>query len=60
MQLKAIDPILNAAHVLVLAPTAGGKTEAAVLPLFSRMLEERWTGLSILYICPIKGAAQQP
>lgn len=54
MQERAIEPILAGTHVLLLAPTAGGKTEAAVLPLLSRMLAERWTGLSVLYVCPIK------
>ena len=41
-------------HVLLLGPTAGGKTEAAVFPLLSRMLTERWFGLSILYVCPLR------
>ena len=54
MQGRAIGPILDGSHVLVLAPTAGGKTEAAVLPLLSRMLSERWCGLSTLYVCPTK------
>ena len=53
-QEAAIEPILQGAHVLVQAPTAGGKTEAAVLPLLSRMLEERWGAPSVLYLCPIK------
>ena len=39
---------------LLLAPTAGGKTEAAFFPVLSRMLSENWTGLSVLYLCPIK------
>ncbi len=39
---------------MLIAPTAGGKTEAAILPLLSRMLTEDWRGLSVLYICPIK------
>ena len=49
-----IPPILAGKHMIVLAPTAGGKTEAAFLPLASRMLSEGWTGLSVLYICPIR------
>jgi len=53
-QEQAITPILAGEHVLILAPTAGGKTEAALLPVLSRMLSENWTGLSVLYICPIK------
>ena len=53
-QLEAIDPIISGAHALLLAPTAGGKTEAAVLPVLSRMLQDDWRGLSVLYLCPIK------
>lgn len=53
-QLEAIDPIQAGTHCLLLAPTAGGKTEAALMPVLSRMLLESWTGLSVLYICPIK------
>jgi ATP-dependent helicase Lhr and Lhr-like helicase len=53
-QEEAIAPILQGNHVLVQAPTAGGKTESAMLPLLSRMLTEEWSGLSVLYLCPIK------
>lgn len=53
-QLEAIDPILAGTHCLLLAPTAGGKTEAASIPVFSRMLSEEWQGVSVLYVCPIK------
>ncbi len=53
-QLAAIAPIHAGSHCLLLAPTAGGKTEAAAIPLLSRMLQESWPGTSILYICPIK------
>ncbi|MDI4636712.1 DEAD/DEAH box helicase [Halomonas sp. BMC7] len=37
-----------------MAPTAGGKTEAACFPILSRMLSENWDGISVLYLCPIK------
>ena len=53
-QLAAIAPIHAGAHCLLLAPTAGGKTEAAAIPMLSRMLTEAWPGTSVLYICPIK------
>ena len=46
--------MLDGDHALLLAPTAGGKTEAAVFPLLSRMLTEQWSGLSVLYVCPMK------
>ncbi|MEA3641936.1 MAG: DEAD/DEAH box helicase [Lamprobacter sp.] len=54
LQSAAIPPILGGEHAILLAPTAGGKTEAAVFPVLSRMLTEPWDGLSVLYICPIK------
>jgi len=53
-QLAAIPPIHAGSHCLLLAPTAGGKTEAASIPVLSRMLKESWSGTSVLYICPIK------
>lgn len=51
---EVIPSILAGEHHIILAPTAGGKTEAAFFPLLSRMLSEEWSGLSVLYICPIK------
>lgn len=53
-QEEVIPDILAGRHMIILAPTAGGKTEAAFLPVASRMLSEGWKGLSVLYICPIK------
>lgn len=54
LQEATIDPVLAGEHAILLAPTAGGKTEAASFPVLSRMLTENWQGLSVLYICPIK------
>lgn len=54
LQEATIQPVLNGEHAILLAPTAGGKTEAASFPVFSRMLSENWLGLTVLYICPIK------
>jgi ATP-dependent Lhr-like helicase len=53
-QSEAIAPIQGGTDVLLLAPTAGGKTEAAFLPLLSRAASQSWTGLSVLYVCPLK------
>lgn len=53
-QQAVIGPVLEGRHLLILAPTAGGKTEAAFFPVLSRMLAEGWSGLSVLYVCPIK------
>ena len=51
---EVIPRLLAGDHQIVLAPTAGGKTEAAAFPVLSRMLTEDWRGLSVLYVCPIK------
>ena len=53
-QKAVIRPILDGGNNLILAPTAGGKTEAALFPVLSRMLDEDWKRLSVIYICPIK------
>jgi ATP-dependent Lhr-like helicase len=54
LQEASIEPVLAGKHCLLLAPTAGGKTEAAMFPIFSRMIREKWTGTSLLYITPLK------
>lgn len=54
LQKQSIEAVMAGQHVIMLAPTAGGKTEACLFPLFSKMLFENWNGLSILYICPLK------
>jgi ATP-dependent Lhr-like helicase len=54
LQQAAIAPVVTGQDVLLLAPTAGGKTEAAAFPVLSRMAAEGWHGLSVLYLCPLK------
>lgn len=54
LQEAAIEPLLRGEDALLLAPTAGGKTEAAAFPVLSAMEQQQWKGLSVLYVCPIK------
>jgi ATP-dependent Lhr-like helicase len=54
LQEAAVRPVVDGHDALLLAPTAGGKTEAAMLPLLSRMAGEGWRGLSVLYVCPLR------
>lgn len=54
LQEESIDPVLDRKHCLLLAPTAGGKTEAAMFPLFSLMVAQHWNGLTVIYVCPLK------
>jgi ATP-dependent Lhr-like helicase len=54
VQELAGDAILAGKNVLVLAPTAGGKTEAAIFPILAGLLERPAPGVGALYIAPIK------
>ncbi|MFE2759025.1 DEAD/DEAH box helicase [Streptomyces halstedii] len=54
LQRMAITPLMDGEDAVLLAPTAGGKTEAACFPLLSAMSEQKWTGTSVLYLCPLK------
>ena len=39
---------------MLIAPTGVGKTEAAMVPLFHRLLEQKSNPISILYITPLR------
>lgn len=54
VQELTIDAVLDGCNSVVLAPTAGGKTEAATFPLLSRILSETLVPVSVLYVCPIR------
>ncbi|MET9036990.1 DEAD/DEAH box helicase [Streptomyces mirabilis] len=54
LQEAAIAPLTAGDDAVLLAPTAGGKTEAACFPLLSRMHSDRWSGTSVVYVCPLK------
>lgn len=54
LQQAALGPIAGGSHVLLVAPTAGGKTEAALFPILTRLLREEWAPLSLLYLCPLR------
>lgn len=54
LQEAAIEPLVDGVDALLLAPTAGGKTEAAVFPMLTAMIENGWLGLSVLYVCPLR------
>lgn len=55
IQEQAILSILDGSHDLVIsAATAGGKTEAAFLPLCTRMAAQRAEGIQVVYVSPLK------
>jgi ATP-dependent Lhr-like helicase len=46
--------VAKGSDVLVIAPTAGGKSEAALIPVMDDILKNGRTGVSCLYISPLK------
>lgn len=54
VQEQAIEAIFDGDNAVVLAPTAGGKTEAAMFPILSRVLTEDSRPVTALYVCPIR------
>src|SRR4051794_25857188 len=54
LQAAAVEPVRSGDDCVLVAPTAGGKTEAAVFPLLSQMVQDRWTGTSVLYVTPLR------
>jgi ATP-dependent Lhr-like helicase len=54
-QEKTIPKILEGKNVLLISPTATGKTEAAFLPVISMLLQAQQTpGIKVLYITPLR------
>ena len=46
--------LLDGKNAVILAPTAGGKTEASMFPLLAQLMEKEPEGVGLLYIAPIK------
>ncbi len=54
VQELAAHALLDGNNAVILAPTAGGKTEASMFPLLAQMVQQEPKGVGILYIAPIK------
>ncbi len=54
VQEEAGAALLDGKNAIILAPTAGGKTEAALFPTLSLLTDDPPGGLAALYIAPIK------
>lgn len=54
VQLAVMPQLIAGRDALVIAPTASGKTEAVIAPLCERLVQERWTGLSIILVTPTR------
>ncbi|HWT10727.1 MAG TPA: DEAD/DEAH box helicase, partial [Roseomonas sp.] len=56
-QLALLDAAWRGEHVLLLAPTGGGKTLAGFLPSLADLAARPRDGLHTLYISPLKALA---
>ena len=46
--------LLDGKNAVILAPTAGGKTEAAMFPLLAMLMTDEPKGVGMIYVAPIK------
>lgn len=46
--------LLDGKNAVILAPTAGGKTEASIFPLLATLMGREPQGVGLIYIAPIK------
>jgi ATP-dependent Lhr-like helicase len=55
-QTKAFPTVLAGENVLLVAPTGSGKTEAVMLPVLSRLVNEKEkpTGIVVIYVTPLR------
>ena len=53
-QSSAWPSINSGSHVLLIAPTGVGKTEAAMVPLFHRLLETDTKPITVVYVTPLR------
>ncbi|MFQ6068049.1 MAG: DEAD/DEAH box helicase, partial [Candidatus Bathyarchaeia archaeon] len=55
-QKKTIPKILGGKNVLLISPTATGKTESAILPILNLLIQmlDRRPGIKVLYVTPLR------
>ncbi|MEI6796988.1 MAG: DEAD/DEAH box helicase, partial [Methanomassiliicoccales archaeon] len=53
-QKDAIPSILAGKHLLLVAPTGIGKTEAAMLPVLHKLITTPGKGIQVLYVTPLR------
>ncbi len=54
IQARAVEPLLAGRDTLLVAPTASGKTEAALAPLVEGILARRSPGLQVIVVSPTR------
>ncbi|SEM99387.1 ATP-dependent helicase Lhr and Lhr-like helicase [Chitinophaga rupis] len=54
IQKQSFNPVYQGKSCIIEAPTSGGKTEAVLFPLLTRISGTKSSGFKILYIAPLK------
>ncbi|MDR1820703.1 MAG: DEAD/DEAH box helicase [Methanobrevibacter sp.] len=54
IQNEAIPLIMDKKDTLIISPTASGKTEAVLIPIFESIRKKRLKPISVLYVAPLK------
>jgi ATP-dependent Lhr-like helicase len=54
IQEKALPVLSRQINALLVAPTGSGKTESAVIPIFSMLASEKSAGIRAIYITPLR------
>jgi len=60
VQEEAGHAILDGCNAVILAPTAGGKTEASLFPVLAGLMDREPEGVGALYVAPITGTPAAP
>lgn len=53
-QKKFFPVVMNGSNCLLIAPTGSGKTEAAMFPVFQKLLTGNFDPIAVLYITPLR------
>ncbi len=54
VQEHSYNAVSKGNDVLIIAPTAGGKSEAALIPVIDDLIKNGWPGIACVYLSPLK------
>jgi ATP-dependent Lhr-like helicase len=54
VQERSYKAVSDGKDILIIAPTAGGKSEAALIPVIDSLIKNGWPGIACLYLSPLK------
>ncbi len=54
LQRVAIPKVAEGRDLLIVAPTGSGKTECAIIPILNKILKNKYEGIALIYITPLR------